>query len=566
MTFEEGALAAQRASRLLAILALAGCGGATPHRFPVRDPLWIDDDQSAFAPRPADQYNAFAADAADNTVFRPLGELFRYEEAREAIDVNSLDEVPSSSWFENRVGRTPMSIEAVAEGACGGSPVPEPPWTIHQLKSAGETPGFVLDAGGHRYLFKTDIRVPELTTAADAIATRIFHAIGYATPCNHVVFYTPDFFRIASDATRDDDDHTPLTEADVREVLASALVASDGRLRGSLSQYIDGAPLGGWRFEGRRDDDPNDVVPHQHRRELRAMEVAAAWVNHIDARAGSNFDAWVSTDGTHGYVRHYVLDVGDSFGLVFDGSDELMRRFGHSYYFDAEQIVVDLFSLGLVDRPYREHDGERVHPVFTYYDTEHFTPDEWHSGYPLPAFERRTEHDAAWMARILSQISADHLRAMVATGMFSDPSVAGDLVRILRGRQRLILERYLTRLSPLAFPEVVAERGRSWLCLRDLAIEAGIRSQPTREYRITASVDWPDGGDPIELEHGRADGRVCAVLPEIERASARSPRYLVVDVVAGTPERETTGAASVHLYQTGPSRYRIVGLRRAEPS
>ncbi|MCZ7684583.1 MAG: hypothetical protein M5U28_39760 [Sandaracinaceae bacterium] len=33
--------------------------------------------------------------------------------------------------------------------------------------------------------------MPELTTAADSIATRIFHAIGYSTPCNQVVMFTP---------------------------------------------------------------------------------------------------------------------------------------------------------------------------------------------------------------------------------------------------------------------------------------------------------------------------------------------------------------------------------------
>ncbi|MCZ7684582.1 MAG: hypothetical protein M5U28_39755 [Sandaracinaceae bacterium] len=353
--------------------------------------------------------------------------------------------------------------------------------------------------------------------------------------------------------------------ADVADVLREALITPDGSMRGSLSQLIDGDSLGGWRFDGRRGDDPNDIIPHQHRREVRGMYVLSAWLNHIDSRAENNFDAWVETDETHGYVRHYILDVGDSFGLIWDRSDELTRRFGHSHYIDFRHIAVDLLSLGLVDRPYHEDPSEWVHPVFTYYNVADLVPDEWRNGYPNPGFERRTEHDTAWMARILSQFTDEHLRVLVATGRFSQPGVANDLVGILRGRRERILERYLTRLSPLAFPEVHALADRSWLCMRDLAVESGIRAEDDREYRATVSIDWPRADRPLAIEHHNSEGRVCTLLPALAAPAEGQPRYLVVDVVAATPGRETTGAASVHLYQTGPNRYRVVGLRRAHP-
>lgn len=548
-----------RAPLMMVMLVSWGCG-ASQYRFPLRDPLWTDDDRRAFAPQPAAQYNPWVWDGVDNTLFRPFAELWTYEESREAINVNSIDEVPNSSWFEHRIGFRPMSLEEVTQGACGDSSAPAPPWTILELKTQGDTPGFVILADGQRYLFKTDIRRPELTTAADAIATRIVYAAGYWTPCNYVVSFLPSDFVIASDATRDEESREALTEDDVREVLRTALRMPDGRLRGSLSRFIEGDALGGWRFDGRREDDPNDIISHEHRRDVRALYVLSAWLNHVDVRAGSNFDEWVSTDGTHGYVRHYVLDVGDSFGLTFDDSDELTRRFGHSYYFDLEQTAIDLLSLGFVPRPYHESPWQTVHPIFTYYDVERFVPDQWRSGYPNRGFERLTERDAAWMARILSQFKEEHLRAIVATGRFSSQSIADDLVRILRGRQEKILDRYFSRLSPLAFPHIVHAQHRSWLCMRDLAIEGGIRTERSRHYRVTASIDWPHPSQTSELEHGSAEGHVCALLPALGHS-----RYLVVDLVAGTIARETTGAAQVHLYALAPDHYRIVGLRRTNP-
>jgi hypothetical protein len=557
-----------RRAGVLAALVLTGCGAAA-QRFPLRDPLWVDDDARPYAPMPAQQYNPWVSDAAESTVLRPLAEVWRWEEPRESINVNAVDEVPSSSWFENRIGQRAMPHEELAAGACAGSHVPPAPWTIVERKAQGETPGFVIEVEGQRYLFKTDIRVPELTTAADAIATRIFHAVGYSTPCNHVVDFTPDVFRIAPGTTRDDSGEL-MTQADVDEVLDVALPTPDGRLRGSLSRFLDGEALGGWRFEGRRGDDPNDVVAHEHRREVRGMYVLSAWLNHIDSRSANHHDAWVTRDGVHGYVRHHILDVGDTFGLTWADSDEMTRRFGHSYYVDLEHIGVDLLTLGLLDRPYRPASSDRPHPVFTYYEVEHFEPDAWRSGYPNAAFDRRTEHDTAWMARILSQISEGHLRALVSTGRFSRDDVASDLERILRGRQLRILERYLTRLSPLAFAEVETRGGHGKLCLRDLAVESGLRRAADRRYDAHASIDWPEAREPVELAaqlvHPSGDeARVCMPLPDLRGASERAPRYLVVDVVASSRGQETTGAASVHLYQTGPQRYRVVGLRRREP-
>jgi hypothetical protein len=54
-------------------------------------------------------------------------------------------------------------------------------------------------------------------------------------------------------------------------------------------------------------------VPHEHRRELRALRVFDAWTNLTDLKAGNTLDPLVTTDGTP-VVKHYLKDVGSTFG------------------------------------------------------------------------------------------------------------------------------------------------------------------------------------------------------------------------------------------------------------
>src|SRR4051812_43135941 len=41
-----------------------------------------------------------------------------------ARDVNTIDEVPDSSWFENRIATRPMTIDEIAPGPNRGGPAP----------------------------------------------------------------------------------------------------------------------------------------------------------------------------------------------------------------------------------------------------------------------------------------------------------------------------------------------------------------------------------------------------------------------------------------------------------
>ncbi len=555
----------RRSLALTLALALAGCG-ASLGRFPNRDVVWVDRDTRPFAGPPEGFYSSYSWDGADNAVFRPFAEFWLFETDREALNVNALDEVPNSSWYVNRLSRRLASPEEVARGACADLDDALPgPWRIVGGKPDGANPGFqIVDADGRRYLMKTDGELQqERPGAADVVGALIWHSAGYHVPCNRVVIFDRSMLTLDPEATieRTNGTEEPLTDAAVDEVLEKATRLPDGRFRASVSQFIDGRPVSPWRYHSTWDDDPNDVVPHEHRRDLRAQYILSAWTDHIDARQENTMAAWVGTDDDHGFIRHYMIDFGDCFGIIH-AWDDLVDRFGHSGYLDMQHILTDWLTLGLIDRPWFHAEYGAAGVTLGHYDVDRFVPDQWRPGYANNAYDRMTEADAAWMTRIVARFTDEHIRAMVARARFSDPVVSSELTRILIGRRDRILERWLTRLSPLTWPEVREGDEGPRLCMQDVAVWSGIRDARTRRYRARAFAGEPLAEIPTRRARAQDGAEVCVPLPEPDGAREADPAYLVVELTASTADRETTYPARVHLYAFGDGRYRLVGLER----
>jgi hypothetical protein len=62
-----------------------------------------------------------------------------------------------------------------------------------------------------------------------------------------------------------------------------------------------------------RDDDPNDLIPHEHRRDLRGLRLISAWLNDNDIREGNTLDMYVEEDGRR-FLKHYLIDAGSALG------------------------------------------------------------------------------------------------------------------------------------------------------------------------------------------------------------------------------------------------------------
>jgi hypothetical protein len=193
--------------------------------------------------------------------------------------------------------------------------------------------------------------------------------------------------------------------------------------------------------------------------------------------------------------------------------------------------------------------------LFGYFDVEHFDPESWVNEYPNPAFSRMTEHDGAWMARILSQFTPKMVRGLAEMGRFEDPKRTTYLTTVLEGRLEKILARYLTKLSPLSRVRIDG----SHLCATDLARESGVSQSLQYAAELT-----PMGGAPRPLTITLPFGaEVCMDVPHVS-ANANAENTGNYDVVRIRSSAE--GPLDVHLYDLGPTGgFRLAGIERPSP-
>ncbi|MFO0552763.1 MAG: hypothetical protein U0271_30505 [Polyangiaceae bacterium] len=576
---------APQSALLFSVVALSGCAASEPRRFPLRDPVWVDDDlrpvsvpcrevvedgKSKTICRPEEYVSPFAWDVADKTIFRPIARFFAMDFGFEAKNVNAMDEVPDSSWFTNRIGVTRFTPEMIKQGSCPDTMLDpdkdaDGSWVIDQGKPNGANPGFRVNIKGvGKFMLKADqSREGEKATGATAIASRLYHAAGWWTVCDTVVYVPRRLLSLTPGLKTADNSgvQRDFDQAALDKVLDGAQRRGD-RYRMLASRWLSGRTIGPFKYEDTRADDPNDVVDHEDRRDLRGARLMAAWLGHFDSREQNSMTTWMSTvkddkDASPGYALHWYIDLGDCFGSHWEW-DSLNRRINKSYYFDPADFFFDLFSLGIPTRPWDESSVLEGAELFGYFPNDDFHPSAWKGGYPNPAFSRMTEHDGAWAARIITRFDDDLIAAAVSVGDYSNPFHTEVLTKTLIKRRDAIRRRYLKNLSPLAD---VAVSG-STLCANDLARESLTFPKEQFDYKakLFSGVMLDETRDLVATA---ADGgKVCVELPAVaknESAAEDAPeRYLVVDLFNGVAR----GPLRAHLYDLGAKGFRLVGIER----
>ena len=265
-------------------------------------PRFYSDDPIAREPESQD---ASAAQPYEiSTMYQLVVNLFvtssHKPSGRRAKNVNTIDEVPDSSWFTNRIGSTPISVAEIERGANAGAPPDPSRWVLVREKTTGMHPGFTaMDAKGETWFLEFDSPAyPQGPTAAVAIATKLFWALGYNQVESFITTFDPARADIDPKATiRRPRRADALYEDDIDVILEKAARSKDGTYRVIAGRLIPGKVLGNFMFAGTRPDDPNDVVPHEHRRELRALRVFGAWTNLTDLKAANTMDALETRGG-----------------------------------------------------------------------------------------------------------------------------------------------------------------------------------------------------------------------------------------------------------------------------
>ena len=445
---------------------------AAPRFFP-DDPIQIDDDRALDASGTIEIEGSNAYDFAQNTFFQPGDK----RDIR-AVNVNSVDDVPDSSWFTNRIGRRQMTVEEIARGPNQLDTISIDDWPIVREKSSGITPGYrVVDPSGQLYQVKFDPPSnPEMASAAEIIGAAIYHALGYNVVQGYTVEVDPNRIVIAKTATTVDmsGQKRPMTRRDVDRLLARGAKLPNGKYRATLSRFAEGMPRGYFKYYGTRPDDPNDIHPHEHRRELRANRVFAAWLNHDDSRGINSLDMLEGPEGRK-YIRHYMFDFGSIMGSGSTRPQTL--RAGNEYILEWAPAFKTLATLGLYVRPWittKYWEGARSVGRF---EGDAFDASKWRPEYPNPAFDNMRADDAFWGARLVARFSDEAIRAVVTKARYSEPGAAEHIVTTLIKRRDKVVREWLPAVNPL----VDARLGNDGvLTFENAAVAARIASAPGR--------------------------------------------------------------------------------------
>jgi hypothetical protein len=543
---------------VVAIAALVGSLAAqqTPGASVTR---FYNDDPLARAPETQDASRAAAYDI-DLTADLILNTFSHQGDERYGIraeNLNTIDEVPDSSWFTNRIGTRPITVDELMRGPNTiDGPAPGQ-WTVIRPKTAGFAPGFtVQDTRGDVWFLTFNPKSePNAATGAIAVASKLAWAFGYNQVESYIATVDPKDIAIGEKAMMhiQGGKQRPMKTSDVQRVLARAARNPDGTYRVLAGRSVPGRVLGGFRYYGTRPDDPNDVVRHEHRRELRALKVFGAWINLVDLKAGNTLDAVVKDNGRE-IVRHYLQDVGSTFGTGALGPREWDE--GWEYLYEGGPMRKRLVTLGLYTRPWQTADYVDL-PEIGRFEGDAFDPERWRSRVPAAALQYARDDDTFWAALRVAAFTDEMIRAAAGAGQYQDPRATTLLADVLIKRRDKIARAYLPKINPLV---AFALDGNGTLTFENAAVSHGVATAPAGGYRVVWSrFDNASGqaaaiGMPTEAR----DTRIAAPAEVLKQGGD----FLQAAVSATDPMRPAWARPVIVTFRRQAGGWKLVGLER----
>lgn len=519
-------------TRSLVFLPLLGCGAVHFHDAPI---VWRVEDDDHIAEPEERLYNRFTH-YLDSFLTGRVERALTLPDDEQARDLNAIDEVPDSAWFENRIGRYALTPDDVATGPGGAEP--KLPFTITKGKADGSNPGFVVkDADGRKFVIKLDPAVqPDMQTANAAIASRLFWAAGYHTPTENVMTVHRSQMLLDPKATYDKglEEDLPFDDEYLDKILELTIPPENGAYRVLASEFLPGKPKGGWPMVGVRTDDNNDRFAHEHRRTLRALQVFCAWLDHTDINPQNTLSMY-QTHGGRSFLKHYLIDFGETLGA--HGLEHPWMSYSH--FIDPHFIGLSLLALGFWERPWEDEPGRPFPTVGLYFPQ--MDPTAWREAKPYFPFMERTAADTFWAAKIIMSFERAHVEAAVAKGKMRDPAAAGYMADTIYARRLGIGYAYMTKVTAL---DRFDARKPDRLCMTDLAV--------MHHLADGGFVERLEDGDVVEKVPIGADGQVCVKGPGDAAYSSYELR-----TVRGDDRLE-----SIEVHVKGGSAPALLGVRR----
>ena len=522
---------------------------AQQRRFYPDDPIWRE-------PITQDVKNAkrYEPDLAYQTIenlFLSPGDPVRGQRAK---NINTVDEVPDGPYFVNRATRMTLTPAIVARAAnTDDGPAPGK-WTVIRAKSDGVTPGFTIrDSKNTVWFVKFD---PPgwrtMATGSEVVAAKLFWAVGYHTAEYHIGALEPSNLVIGKDTRIEPVGEMPrlMNQGDIDWLLQRARRDSDGTYRVILSKAAPGPPMGRIRFHGTRADDPNDVIPHEHRRELRGYFVFAAWLNHVDAKGINSLSALITENG-RSFIRHYLLDFGSALGSAAVGPREGWEGY-EALVEEPGEIGKRVLSLGFKVPIWRTQDYYES-PSIGRLPRDHskWDPETWWPHITNAAFRHMRPDDTFWAATKVAAISEDMIRAAVAEGRFNDGESEKFLAKAIIDRRLRILQTFLPKVNPIVDPAIDA-KGR--LTFRNAAVDAAVADRAPGYRALWYTFD--NTRDTATLVSTTEETQSPMLMPAMPASE-----YIKVDIAAvGGPEAWTKPVSAYFRRNSG--NWILVGFER----
>ncbi len=308
--------------------------------------------------------------------------------------------------------------------------------------------------------------------------------------------------------------------------------------------------MGPFLYYGMRSDDPNDIHPHEHRRELRALRVSAAWLNHDDSRAINTRD-FLQDVGGRQLLRHYLIDFGSTLG---SGSTQAQGiRAGNEYIWEARPTFITMLTLGFYVRPWIKVNYPDL-PAVGRFEANYFRPERWKPEYPNPAFVNARPDDLYWGARHVVAMTDDAINAVVRTAEYTDPEATAYLTQTLITRRDKIAQLWLNAVLPV---EDFTLSPTGTFTFSNIAVDAKVATQG-EGY----TIEWATFDNATETVTPIGEAQSATDLSSQAPAGAIDGEFVQVTLRGKHRDHSGWSLPCRVVFRKGPAEWKLVGVER----